>query len=443
MANSFAYNVVPPSGSALIAQATAANPIVFVESLSCASAAQSDDDLASKNKAWYTGKTGQIQAVSATNNRAHIVCRYTNAGSEQVAKSIAITARLASQADSDAVILCAKSDPDSDARLPGASQIGQFVEFGFTIDINGASTVTATPGASATMADLDRFVSMHQAGNPNAGDAQSIRGVKDFLDDVYLEGTVYGDGSRLSVANNIYPDESVNYSLGTQSLVWEEVWGASGFFGSVYVDSIYKNSSDISAISVLSDISMYANIIPGTTNTYALGDSTHAFSEGNFTTLKAGNTMTSNLSSPATDINLRNPLIPFDNTASLGSDTNGFTDLYLDGDQAGGGNIYNSPHPYQSGSSVLLRAGANLMIAISYLNLLSSDVSLKAGSLVYVGNADVSDIAIAKVYTSSSNVVTFGRGSLVNGYYFRLLSDIQINAGTDVGYAYAVCVGEV
>ena len=289
MSNSFAYNIIPPSGSALIAQATAANPIVFVEALSCTLAAESDEDLASKNASWYTGKTGQIQAVSATDNRAHIVCRFSNAGSEQVAKSIAITAKLSSQADTDAVILCAKSDPDSDARLPGSEQIGQFVEFSFTIEINGSSTVTATPGASATMADLDRFVSAHSAGNPTAGDAQSIRGVKDFLNDVYFEGTVYGDGSKLLVANSIYPEESVNYSLGTQSLVWEEVWGATGYFGSVYADSIYKNSSDISAISVMSDLSMYANIIPGTTNAYALGDADHKFKDAYFSgTVNAG-----------------------------------------------------------------------------------------------------------------------------------------------------------
>lgn len=437
MANSFIYNVIPPSGSSLIAQATAANPIVFVESLSCTLAAESDADLASKNKAWYTGKTGQIQAVSATDNRAHIVCRYSNSGVEQVAKSIAITARLASQSDSDAVILCAKSDPDSDARLPGSSQIGQFVEFGFTVQIDGSSTVTATPGASATMADLDRFVSMYSAGDPTAGDAQSIRGTKDFLDDVYLEGTIYGDGSKLLVANNIYPEESENYSLGSRSLVWDEVWGAKGYFGGIYVDSIYKNSTDISAISVSS------NVIPGATNTYTLGDSTHAFSEGYFTTMKAGNTMTANLSAPATSINLRNPLIPFDNTVSLGSDTSGFTDLYLDGDQDGGGNIYNSPHPYQSGSSVLLRAGANLMIVISYTTLLSSDVSFVAGDLIQVGQNNISGISVALVYTSSTGEVTYGKGHSLSGYLFRLLSDVIIRSGTAIGYAYAVCVGEV
>lgn len=282
MANSFAYNIIPPSGSALIAQATAANPIVFVEALSCTLAAESDEDLASKNKAWYTGKTGQIQAVSASNNRAHIVCRFSNAGSEQVAKSIAITARLASQSDSDAVILCAKSDPDSDARLPGSEQIGQFVEFSFTIEINGSSTVTATPGASATMADLDRFVSRYKAGDPTAGDAQAIRGVKSFINDVYFEGTVYGTNGVLLIAGDIYPAEAVNYSLGTQSLPWEYVFGSSGVFGSVFVDSIYKNSSGISSIGVFSDLSMYANILPGTTNTYDLGLSEYKFRDAYF-----------------------------------------------------------------------------------------------------------------------------------------------------------------
>ena len=63
MAHPYAYNVIPPSGVALIAQATAANPLVYVDVRSKAAAASSDEDLAQKALSWYDGKTGEIAAV--------------------------------------------------------------------------------------------------------------------------------------------------------------------------------------------------------------------------------------------------------------------------------------------------------------------------------------------------------------------------------------------
>lgn len=484
MANSFAYNIIPPSGSALIAQATAANPVVFVESLSCTLAAESDDDLASKNKAWYTGKTGQIQAVSATDNRAHIVCRYSNAGSEQVAKSIAVTAKLANQADSEAVILCAKSDPDSDARLPGSEQIGQFVEFGFTIQIDGSSTVTATPGASATIADLDRFVSMHSATDNGLGDEQTILGTKTFTDDVIFRGILYGD-SNIRVASTICPEDDADCSLGAEGKRFEDAYISNVIANSVNVDDLYSNYN--------SNIKLYSPLIPGNNNAYALGDSTHAFSviytqnintevlgtaqasgviglvsdiapysgadvkigtstapipEGNFTTMKAGNTMTSNLSSPSTNINLRNPLIPYDNTASLGTTTDGFYDLYL-ADQPGGGNVYNPPRPFTASGNLYIRHGAIMLVYIARTDTTTEKV-IKAGSYIQVGDLGIGAVTPARMV--SSGVVSPGTSGVVNwsfssesldDYLFAALCDIVIPANEIGGIGLVVCLGGV
>lgn len=185
----YAYNTLTADGAALIAQATAANPIVMVGSLSKATAASSAADLAVKDKSWYDGKSGAIAAASATASRARIVAVYRNAGTRQAAKAICITARLASQTDSDAVILCAMSDPDATVELPGADDTGQGVEIPFNIAINAADTIQATPGASASLADLERFVSTHAAGNPTQGEQQHIYGWKIFHNDV----SVYSD----------------------------------------------------------------------------------------------------------------------------------------------------------------------------------------------------------------------------------------------------------
>lgn len=193
--SAYAYNTLTQAGATLIAQATAANPIVFVASKSKASAATDADDLASKTLSWYDGKSGTIAACSAYvdddgNPIARIIAAYTNSGSTQIAKSVCITARLASQTDADAVVFAAISDPDATIELPGSGSIASLVEFPFNISINATNTVTVTPGSSASVADLERFVSIHSAGNPNVGDSQTIRGKKTFTDNVLCNGSV-------------------------------------------------------------------------------------------------------------------------------------------------------------------------------------------------------------------------------------------------------------
>lgn len=196
--SAYEYNTLTQDGATLIAQATAANPIVFVASKSKASAATDADDLAGKPLSWYDGKSGTIASCSAYvddagNPIARIIAAYTNAGSTQIAKSVCITARLASQTDADAVVFAAISDPDATIELPGSGSIASLVEFPFNISINATNTVTVTPGSSASVADLERFVSLHSAGNPNTGDNQTIRGEKTFTSAAHFQsndGTV-------------------------------------------------------------------------------------------------------------------------------------------------------------------------------------------------------------------------------------------------------------
>lgn len=180
MSNSFAYNTVTHDGAALIAQATAANPIVIVGAKSCTLAAQDNADLSSKPLSWYDGKSGTIAAVSATDAVARIVAKYTNSGTAQTVKSFCITARLASQSDAQAVVLTAKSDPDAAVFLPGADDVSMIVNIPHSISIETAGTVEVTPGASASVADLERFVSLFKAGQPSVGESQEVLGTKTF-----------------------------------------------------------------------------------------------------------------------------------------------------------------------------------------------------------------------------------------------------------------------
>ena len=224
----YIYNVLTPAGAALIAQATAANPIVWVGALSKATAAASAEELAVKDAAWYDGKAGEIVAVSATDNVARPVAAWRPSGARQAALSLCVTARLASQTDADAVVMSAMSDPDSTVVLPGADDTGQTVGMPFPIDINAAGTVEVTPGASAALADLDRFVSLYKAGDPTQGEAQTILGEKTFDGDARFDGAVtvrggilktdvlqaYSNGP-LEIGSSVTPDTDGSLDLGS------------------------------------------------------------------------------------------------------------------------------------------------------------------------------------------------------------------------------------
>lgn len=202
MPNLFSINVITSAGAALIAQATAANQIVFVAALSKASAATDAANLAGQPASWYDGHVGRVVSVSAEGAVARIIAAFPATGSRQALKSACITARLASQTDSQAVPVAALSDDASTITLPGADDVGQAVEIPFNIAIGPQQqSVEVTPGASASISDLDRFVSLHAPGDPTRGVDQSILGAKTFSDKLSALGDV-SVGGDLDVLYN-------------------------------------------------------------------------------------------------------------------------------------------------------------------------------------------------------------------------------------------------
>lgn len=189
MADTFSISIVTADGANLIAQATSSNQIVMVDALSCTLAATDAADLASKTASWYDGVSGTIESSSATDNVAKVVVKFGNAGaSSQAVKSIALRAKLASQADSAAVIIAAMSDEDSAIVLPPSSSVAQVERVIFNFAVNADDQTETVYADGATIADLARFVSMHKAGDPTTGEAQTILGDKAFSDDVDIAG---------------------------------------------------------------------------------------------------------------------------------------------------------------------------------------------------------------------------------------------------------------
>ena len=258
MPNPFSINIVTSAGANLIAQATSTNQIVIVDALSGTQAALDASDLASKTTAFYDGISGTIQASSATDNTAKVIARFGNAGAQsQIVRSVCIRGKLANQADSAAVIMAAMSDPTSEIYFPSNASPTQIIRFPFLFAINADDEVETVYADGATMADLERFVSMYKAGDPTQGDAQSILGVKtftngficsayaSFLADVLFSADIQadnvvcdalqleysGDTNTLKIENGqfvidsgIYPNTADTYNCGASDKRWENVY---------------------------------------------------------------------------------------------------------------------------------------------------------------------------------------------------------------------------
>lgn len=241
MANTFNINIITKDGASLIAQATATNQIVIVDALSSTYAATDAADLASKTVAFYNGISGDIQACSATDNVAKIVTRFINAGaSEQIVKSVAIRGKLANQNDVDAVIMAAMSDPASEIYFPSNASPSQIVRFIFNFAVNADSDVETTYADGASVSDLDRFVSMHKAGDPTVGEAQTILGDKTFTGDVKINilscdsvRIVYSGSNYASITStlgdfffdgDLMPSSNRSLDLGATSYMWRHAY---------------------------------------------------------------------------------------------------------------------------------------------------------------------------------------------------------------------------
>lgn len=211
-------NVVTSAGANLIAQATAANPIVIIDCYAGNQAASSAEDLASRPLSFYSFgggySDGTIFSCSAQDNTARVMMNFNSGHCDlnepEYIKSACIRGRLQSQSDSEAVIIAALSDSSSEIQIPSTHSPVVNIHLPINIIINANDQVATVGAEYASLADLARFVSMYKAGNPSQGEDQFIRGDKTFLDDLEIQAsmTVYGSASF---------DDFVNFNNGFTS----------------------------------------------------------------------------------------------------------------------------------------------------------------------------------------------------------------------------------
>ena len=204
MAGVFSSQVITVSGRALIASATATNQIVFVKALSATTVPADPSE-----PSGYDGVQGSVTSSSATNNVARVVTSYNNAPSNapQPVKAIALMGRLASQSDAEAVIFAYCTDSDSEIFFPASNAPEQITRFAYNIAFEGSAPLEVTEAGAASLSDLDRFVSIHRAGDPTTGEDQTIKGSKTFRGEVTLKGAVH-------MSADIVPTKGMTYKIG-------------------------------------------------------------------------------------------------------------------------------------------------------------------------------------------------------------------------------------
>ena len=187
MAGVFSSQVITVAGRSLIASATATNQIVFVKALS-ATTVPADPSVTTG----YDGVQGTITSSSATNNVARVVTSYnnTNTNAPQPVKAIALMGKLASQSDAEAVIFAYCTDSGSEIYFPAKNAPEQITRFAYNIAFEGDAPLEVTEAGAASLSDLDRFVSLHRAGDPTTGESQVIRGRKTFTNEITLQSTL-------------------------------------------------------------------------------------------------------------------------------------------------------------------------------------------------------------------------------------------------------------
>ena len=185
----YTVNTLTLQGLAKLAGASASTPLIYTRILS---SEQSMDATAaiSASASDFESIQGTIAAASATGDVARIVGALQNTTASQVTlKSFALCARLDGEL-TDVVILVL-SDPIASAILPpgGGPTSTAAISFSLIIASGSGAMVTVTPAGSATVSDLNRFVSIHKAGDSSSGDDQAILGNKSFSGSTHFMGT--------------------------------------------------------------------------------------------------------------------------------------------------------------------------------------------------------------------------------------------------------------
>lgn len=268
MSSVFSHQVITDAGLALVASSSASNPITWAMGISNATVPSDPED-----KSAYTGIMGTVDAASATQNVARIVVGFSNdTGSTVAVKAVALLGKLANQSASQAVIAAYVYDENSSIELSPSEM--QRTRFAFNLVFNGVSTVSVFQTGDLTIADAERFVSCHAAGNPTLGEDQVIYGNKEWDGEQIFDNSVTFMDAVIS--REITPATTNRYNLGTMNNRWNALYAHVGNFDGLLSaeriacsDTVSSRQFAISESGTLGLIEI-AGIYDSESNTYSL-----------------------------------------------------------------------------------------------------------------------------------------------------------------------------
>lgn len=175
---------ITTKGFEMLAAATTGSLIQMVGGR-CSTNVISQADIPSATDAQFLSTPeGTLKAMSVTDTAAQIIVEFSNAGLQNAITIKSFCVRAMSQGSATAYPFAVCSLNNGGITLQPQSVTGVVVRFQVPFDLTftGASTyIEGIPvGNNASVDMLDRFVSTHSLGDSSAGDAQTIRGKKQF-----------------------------------------------------------------------------------------------------------------------------------------------------------------------------------------------------------------------------------------------------------------------
>ena len=242
----FENQTITQEGLNLIANATAANAIVYTKALSNATVPADPSNVSS-----YSGKVGTIASASSSGNAARITLAFKNSDttSSQAVKCVALMGRLQSESG-DGVIVAYCSSGESSITLPSSIDAPCVTRFvvNLVMSAGSDSTINVVESGVASLSDLSRFVSLHVAGDPTTGVNQTILGDKTWEHQQdFNEACRFHDAV---VTQGVFPEIDNKSSLGLQNARYNAIYGETVNSTNVVTSTVYADEASIGSLHV-------------------------------------------------------------------------------------------------------------------------------------------------------------------------------------------------
>ena len=176
----FENHTITAAGLTALAQATVLQPVHFTKIL-----ASSTYDEPQNVTIADLEIEGTIASAGAAGNVSRVVgALYGDDEEGDIIKTVGLVGYI--NDPNDEILISAASDAAS--TMHTSNIYASYVNFEFGFDELAPGTFVESPGAFALQTDLERFVSMHSAGDSSAGEDQTILGHKTFAGNVSITG---------------------------------------------------------------------------------------------------------------------------------------------------------------------------------------------------------------------------------------------------------------